>query len=390
VPLLALARSLRERGFEIVFAVRELRGAARLIKSEGFTLLQAPVARTPLTQLKNPASYPEILLLNGFSDPEALTAATHAWRDIFRLVGPDVVVFDNSPTALLAAHGTELPRVMFGVGFSSPPRLSPMPSIRPWQQIPMQRLQTSEQRALDCANTALRAVGAKPLEALYELLQVEEDILATFPELDHYQGRTGARYWGPVFGSTEGDTPRWPEGEGKKVFVYLRPDSPAFRPLAAALKEAQTPTLWIAPGLSPKAVESLSTPAMRFTSNAVALSEAASIADAACLHSGHGTTAAMLLGGVPMLLFPEHVEQMLVARNIAALGAGAIVLPQALRTGLHTQLTHFLKDEVFLEKAKQFAEKHKGFDHERQLASVADQINRLVPDGERASFRRVK
>jgi UDP:flavonoid glycosyltransferase YjiC (YdhE family) len=41
------------------------------------------------------------------------------------------------------------------------------------------------------------------------------------------------------------------------------------------------------------------------------------------LHGGHSTTAAMLLGGAPVLLLPEHVEQFLIGRNVAALGAGA-------------------------------------------------------------------
>ena len=327
---------------------------------------------------RDPASYPEILLLNGFGDPEALSAATHAWRHLFRIVNPGLLVLDYAPTALLAARGMECPKVLFGIPFASPPRISPMPSFRPWQRVPMQRLVTSERRALDAANAALKAAGTPALDALYDLFDVEEEILTTFAELDPYRsGRRRARYWGPLF-TASGEPPLWPEGEGKKIFVYLRPDSPAFRPLAIALRKTAHPTLWFAPGLTAKAIDAQSGPSMRFTSRAVDLAQVAKSADAAFLHSGHGTTAAMLLGGVPVLLFPEQVEQLLLARNVAALGAGAIVPSRALRADLTEPLARFVENETFRERAKQFAEKYKGFDQQKQLTTMIARIEKLL------------
>ena len=226
-PLLALAKGLRKRGHHVTFALEDTRLAADVLTREAFPFVQAPVLRSTAPDLpREPASCPEILFHCGFADSVRLTAATRAWRALYRHLAPDLIVFDHAPTALLAARGIGIPRVVFGTGFCSPPRVSPMPSIRPWQHIPTERLEASEQRALDTANAALRAIGTRPLDAFHELFDVEENILATLPELDHYGARHDARYWGPIYEADEGDEPRWPEGEGKKVFVYLRPTSP--------------------------------------------------------------------------------------------------------------------------------------------------------------------
>ena len=177
-PLLVLAQVLRERGHEVVFALRDIRNCAALLEARGFPFLQAPIGSGRAKDIAaDPASYPEMLLRYGFADPQGLLAAARAWRNLYATVAPDLIVFDHSPIALLAAHDIGLPRVLYGMGFVSPPRVSPMPSFRPWENIPAARLEASEARALEATNTALKALGAQPLGALHELFDVEEDIL---------------------------------------------------------------------------------------------------------------------------------------------------------------------------------------------------------------------
>ncbi len=383
--LLVLGRALRERGHDVTFALRNIRHCAALLQQEGFAFLQAPLLRSPRASglPGDPASYPEILLHAGFADPQSLTTALLAWRSIFRVVDADLLVFDYSPTALLAAHGTGLPRVLFGTGFASPPRISPMPGIRPWQRIPAERLEANECRALESANTALRSVGAPRLTALHAMLNVEADFLATLPELDHYRGRSDGEYVGPMHGE-RGREAVWPAGEGKKLFVYLRPNSPAFGPLAKELRMAALSTLWFAPDLSPQLAAELQSPSLRFVALPLAISDIAA-ADAAICHAGHGTTAALLLAGVPLLLIPDNVEQMLLARNVASLGAAAVVTPEMLRHGFGQSVSQFFANDIVRTRAKAFAAKYKGLSSSQQLGLIISKIETLVTGRPRRS-----
>jgi UDP:flavonoid glycosyltransferase YjiC (YdhE family) len=115
---------------------------------------------------------------------------------------------------------------------------------------------------------------------------------------------------------------------------------------------------------------------MRFASKPLSISEVAKSADAACLHSGHSTTAAMLLGGVPMLLFPEVIEQLIVARNVAALGAGLVIPPHVLRSGLDRPLAQLLRANA--RTALPFAKKYSGFDAKNNLVEMVLRIHTLA------------
>ncbi|HSA90896.1 MAG TPA: nucleotide disphospho-sugar-binding domain-containing protein [Burkholderiales bacterium] len=379
VPLVGLGKALRSRGHQIAFAVENMRAAASLLSRHRFPFVQAPVLRSTAPDLpREPASYPEMLFHFGFADPDALTGAVRAWRELFCKLAPELIVFDHAPTALLAARGTGIPRVVFGTGFASPPRVSPMPSIRPWQQIPLERLEASEQRALDTANAALRAHNAPPLRVFHELFDVEENILATLPELDHYGARPNVRYWGPMFNDTEGSEPRWPPREGKKLFVYIRPNSAGFPPLVATLRNANLRTLWFAPGLIANARATAETPSLRFVAEPVDINAAVCSADAAVLHGGHGTTAATLLAGVPVLLLPEHIEQFVLGRNAAALGASATINVGALGSGLASILECVIHDARFSTNAQVFAAKYRSFDHARQQHELVVKLGRLA------------
>jgi UDP:flavonoid glycosyltransferase YjiC (YdhE family) len=340
--------------------------------------VQAPLLRSTAPGLpREPASYPEMLFHFGFAEPDALAGAARAWRVLYRALTPDLIVLDHAPTALLAARGAGIPRVVFGTGFASPPRVTPMPSIRPWQDIPLQRLEASEQRALETANAALRALSAPPLRVFHELFDVEENILATLPELDHYGARPNMRYWGPMFNDIEGSEPQWPEGEGKKLFVYIKPNSPAFRHVLTALRTTGFRTVWFAPGISHELRARLKSRSLEVVREPVDISAVSRSADAAILHGGHGTTAAMLLGGVPVVLLPEQAEQFLLGRNVAALGAGAALNVNSMACGWARTLGHLIRDTRFHAHARAFRRKHERLKQERQQREILARCDAL-------------
>ena len=104
-PLVPLVRRLRECGHRVVAAARDLSRIDTLFAGIDVTYLQAPVkmARSA-DQFDPPRTFAHILHNNGFAQPAELRAMAGAWRSLYRLVDPDLVVFDHSPTALLAAR----------------------------------------------------------------------------------------------------------------------------------------------------------------------------------------------------------------------------------------------------------------------------------------------
>ena len=67
-------------------------------------MLPAPWKSRPTEQVETVVTYADLLLNIGFGDGEAFTVHLHAWRNLFELVQPDLLVCDHSPTALLAAR----------------------------------------------------------------------------------------------------------------------------------------------------------------------------------------------------------------------------------------------------------------------------------------------
>lgn len=375
--LLIVANALRERGHDVLFALRDVRAAGDMLTRESFPFVQAPSPRS--IGPREPATYPEILFHYGFADSALLIPAVRAWRQIYRSQTPDLIIFDHAPTALLAARGTGIPRVVFGTGFSSPPRVSPLPSIRPWQRFPVGRLQASEDVALQTVNAALQVIGVPSLDAFHELFDAEENILATLPELDHYDGRAHGNYCGPFFDKPRALEAQWPDGQGKKLFVYIRPSSPAFRALATTLRKTDFRAIWFAPGLSVAEAAELESPALRMVRSPIDVRAASSSADAAILHGGHGTTAAMLFSGVPVVLLPEHLEQLLMGRKVAMLGAGValnvnLLAPDALASAV----LRVIHNPRFATHAKRFARKYEGHLLNNQQPAVIARLEGLL------------
>jgi hypothetical protein len=372
--LALLAKSLRAHGHDPVFVLRDVTRAESIVGD--FRFVQAPVwvPRGAASSVR-PCSHPEIMAHYGFADCEGLLAMVKAWRRILEWAAPHAVVFDHAPTALLASRGLDLVRAQYGVGFSSPPRECPLPSFRVWQDVPLARLESSESRVLGTVNRVLRKLGEPPLGMLHELFDVDDDFLCTFAELDHYRGRAGGEYCGPVFHAERAAAPAWPGHGTKRICVYIRPDMPSFDVLAEALRGLPYAVLWIAPGADASVLRRRETARLRFTEKPVRLSRAAAEADAAVLYGGHGTTSAMLLAGVPLGLLPNHVEQMLVSRNVSRLGAGSVMSVAATPDEVRASIVSLVEDAHYRRSAAAFASKYASFDPQRTVDRIAAKIS---------------
>ena len=378
--LLPLALKLRHLGHEVVFALRDLSSAEVVIGKHGFPLLQAPIWIQRVSGLPiPPLNYAEILHGFGFLDESGLMGMVKAWLKIFELVKPDLLLIDHAPTALLASMNRGIPRCLVGTGFCSPPRKSPTPNMRPWLNVPEQRLVESDQRVLSVMNGVLAVLGKPPITTIADLFKVEEDFLCTFPELDHYQNRKGGHYWGPILNREEGgNPPQWPAEGSKKIFVYLRPGYKHFEKIVQVLHGLPFKTLIHAPELSENLIKKYRSPHVEFSDQPVPIKQAAEQCDLAISHAGHGMTSAMLLAGRPLLMFPMHLEQHLVSRNVVNYGAGLLVNQESQNPGYGEIVNRLLASPSFAERALSFAKKYSSFDPAKQVESIARRCEEII------------
>jgi len=378
-PLSALGRELRARGHKPIFALRSLRKAEDLLGRFEFPYLQAPLWPEAPEVKSSPLNYSEILERAGFHDPAGLLCVAKAWRELIRLTAPDAIVLDHAPSALLATRGMGIPRVLYGTGFSSPPREYPFPSLWPWVSIPEGYLRRNDDRILGCVNKVLGKLGETPLQQPCDLFtEVEEDLLCTFPELDHYPERKESRYYGPAFAHDVGIEPMWRGNKGRRIVGYLRPDTFNLERVLSQLSRLEHEFIWFIPGLPAGVRQKYESPEFKFTDEPCRLGRAAQQSDAAITNGGHCATAAFLLEGVPSLMLPRRIEHCVVARNVSRLGAGLTIEQAAPDANYALALERLIDTEACTVAADAFAQKYFKFNPQKQLAETAARIEALV------------
>lgn len=351
-PLLSLARPLLRAGHQVAFAVRDVVGAEAVLGGSGIPWYPAPANFSPSGEVTL-HSYPQILLSTAFSDAAELRARTRAWQSLYASLEPDLLICDHAPTALLAARGGPMRCIITGNGFVVPPDTSPLPELRVWQPADPAVLQAAEARALDMANGVARDLGLPALVRLADLYASASPALLTLKELDNYADqRQEAAYWGTLPGPG-GTLPQWPQGEGKRIFFYGQP-FPSLEGVLTALARGPHRSLVYIPKLAPELRAKLAGPRVAFADALMDMDAVTRDCDAAVMTNGHGTTAAMLLAGKPVVLLPQHLEMLLIARCAEQAGFG-LAAPALKQEGILAKLQRVLEDKSFAEKAQALA-----------------------------------
>jgi hypothetical protein len=374
VRIRPIADELRRRGNRVFVAARDVARAAAIFEGGGIRLLAAPFKLgRPVEGPAMPCSFAHILHNVGWDNTAGLGGLVDAWRAIYDLVKPDVIVFDHSPTALLAARGFAAGRVVMGAGFCCPPDQSPLPNLRPWEAIDPTKLAADEAAVLRRANNVLAQRRWPELERLGRLFsEVDDTLLTTIRELDHYAGRGGDPHYNGCPVDLPGKAPDWPEGSGKRVIAYLKPFA-ALPHLLIRLKGLGCPTLIVSDGIDAALRSQFTCKTMRFETERLDSRAMAATCDAAVLNATHGTTAAMLLAGKPLLLLPLFLEQQLLAIRVRDLGA-AVDAPIAQPTRIVAGLERLLADDSLVRAAAAFSKRHQDFDPTREMDEMIARI----------------
>jgi hypothetical protein len=315
-----------EQGHKVSLAIRELQNVTTIFDSKTIKLYQAPHIRRQKQSYSQPiVSFSQLIHRQVFTNEQELTGLYLAWNSLFDAVNPDLVVYDHSPSALVASVGKSWQKWIVGSGFLIPRTDGPFMGVFPGLKPSIENdsvLQAAENSLLKTINSVLESNHVEPLKSVKHIYQQsEQQLLLTLPELDHFGARSNGQYLGVKLGRS-GVEPRWLAGDGCKVFVYLRP-FPQMAELFNTLLENSVRILLYARDI-PEALQKKFQGKISFSALPVNLTLAYAEADYVISHGNHGAAAQALYCGVPQLLIPKQQEQMLLAKRVEQLGMGVV------------------------------------------------------------------
>jgi hypothetical protein len=371
-----LAAGLARRGHEVVAALRDLSPARRVFGGSEATFLQAPFRHGRPPEIEPACSFAHLLHNTGFGELDELRALAGAWRQLLQFVAPDLIVFEHSPTALLAARGLSTKRALLGGGFFCPPDTVRLPNLRTWIRTDPARLRADEEKVLENVNTVLGEWGEPALERIASLYYpVDENFLLGFRELDCYPDRGTCRYWGVLPAGT-GKPPIWPPGTGRRVYAYLKPFA-SLPQLLTTMCSLPNPILLVADGIDRKLRAQFQRPNLCYIDGLLEIKQVARECDLAILNGNFGTTIEMLLAGKPVLQIPIFLEQGMNARATQRIGAG-LCCEAGNATEVGNSLRTMLSQDRFTQGARTFAARHADFDAAGQVQQIIERLDALA------------
>jgi UDP:flavonoid glycosyltransferase YjiC (YdhE family) len=378
-----LAEEAARRGHQVTMSLRDLVHTNNVLRDVAVPRFQAPVWLHQVHGVPSPpVSLAEILLTCGYLNSNALMGLFVGWRSLLGTLKPDLVVADFAPTAVLAARSLGIHSAAIGIGFSLPPDVSPLPSLREWEAVALGRIEAADRQMLSSINSVLQSTDTAPLQRAAQALQGDSPLLLTWPELDHYGRDTlpfGQQWWGPSMLPQAGSAPVWPGvGSGPKVFAYLKTEHPDHVAVLQALVKKGCRTLCYLPSVASGKPAPVVSPLIQYASGPVDLAATLIDCQLCICHAGEGTIAPALLAGVPVLLMPSQTEQYLISRRVAATGAGLNAAQLRRPTNYAAAIASMLDSSGYRDAAQAFAARYSGFTVSGQTNAMTNEFERLM------------
>lgn len=320
-PILALAERIEQRGGRVSALLPESRYLPAFGKRNALAPSVLPGLELPVEPPAGmPHCWPDMIRNLGFAEADLLGPRLDHVIAEFRQRRPDVVVCEHAPTAMLAARAEGIPALAIGTGWTLPPAAVPMPGYRPAAPLSETALLEREQALLEAVNPVLRARGIDTLSSAADWLRADASVLKTWPKMDHYGARADGHYVGPIWQAGQGSAPDWPEGEGERVFCYLKGHWKGLHSLISSLGHLPLRALI---HIDRERDKSFIAPAnVRVSSEPVDMERVLHEGDFIISHGGHTLSCQALRAGVAQWVLPLHAEQEATAINLWSQGCG--------------------------------------------------------------------
>ena len=136
------------------------------------------------------------------------------------------------------------------------------------------------------------------------------------------------------------------------------------------------------PGLSEEQRHALQAPNIHVSPQPVDMRYVTRHAKAILCHAGIGTVLHGLLAGLPLLLLPIQLEQLLMARNVARIGMGICIDTGQGVPDFSALLRELVKNPQYAKNAQRFAHKYADTKEDTLMASVVQRCEELMSNRE--------
>jgi len=317
--LLVVAKRLLD-GNHLIFAlphtalssvVREVMGQqVEIMRGVAWSPPRDPKARTAPTR-----TFADVMQLFGYHQVQGLAAAAQQWLKILKETAPQVIISDFAPTLRLAAAAT-IPMIVLGSGYTVPPARSLLPPIRPWDLSVPPDSRMHEFVLLAAVNEVCAKLRRPAVDFFSDLFQGESTFVCTLPEFDPYgKVRSDILVW-PFNIPNMPDPREFSERQGPVVFCYLPSGHPALDALLEALGTLDCTSAIYVGGAHARSLAEKCPARIRVHSTPADLRSILPETSVLIHQGGLGTTYAGLMAGVPQILLPMNLEQLIIARGL--------------------------------------------------------------------------
>jgi len=164
----------------------------------------------------------------------------------------------------------------------------------------------------------------------------------------------------------------WAQGEGRKVFAYLKQSSKLCLNMIHSIAETNCVGLVVCSGLTKAEVDKYQRPGLAIYPEHRDITQAMEGADVVICHAGKNTISEALLAGKPLLLIPEQLEQFHNSRCVTKRGAGLFVDKTVDQESIKKALSRLLIDQKFTEAARAISLKNTSVQQADPVANVIE------------------
>lgn len=317
----ALAQHFLESEHHVFLALQDVRRAPQVFSGMNVTILQAPIAHSLYRAEKQAVdAYGQLLLINGYHDSEQILGLCQSWQTLYDLIQPKLIIFDHSPTAMLAARGVNAITVTVGTSFTVPPVSTPLAM---WRDNNKKQAQLDEQKVLAVCNNVLSIMVKPKMQALHELYSdIDHQAIMSLPEFDHISLPKNTRHLGSIKHHSSTVIPNWPPVKShKKLYVYVKP----FKHLPALLAKLMSldASIIVYSGDIPEhIIKPYQARHICYEAKPLNLEQISQQASAVIINANHGTLMHFVLSKVPVMMLPLQQEQQLLAKRMQSQGIG--------------------------------------------------------------------